>query len=546
MNSVILIVLDGFGIAPPGPGNPISLANPTNINGFFYTYPSSELKASGEVVGLPPHEVGNTEVGHINLGAGKIVYQDLPRINMAISDGSFYKTPAFLKVIEHLKATKGSLHLIGLCGQGVVHGSVEHLSSLLLFAKDQGLTNVFIHAITDGRDSPPKSAMEVIRPLEDKIKQLGVGKIATVMGRYYAMDRDHRWERIEKAYVCLTQGIGQSADSAEKAVIDAYTRNQTDEFVDPTYIMENGKPVSLIKEGDVVIFFNYRIDRPRELTKAFVLENFARDANKSVSFDPYAVKYEKTHLKTDKSIQANQPFIRAPKIKNLLFITMTEYEKDLPVEVAFPPNVVSLPLGRLISERGLKQLRMSETEKERFVGFYFNGNREVSFPNEDRIIVPSPKVPTYDQKPEMSAYELTDVLIQKMKEQKYSFILINFANADMVGHTGNIEATTQAIKVLDECLGKIVSVALNLNQYVLITADHGNAEQKINPTTGQISTEHTGNPVPFITIHSSLQGKVVKLPPGILADIAPTVLGILGLPKPFEMTGKNLLEELAS
>ncbi len=544
MNSVILIVLDGFGIAPEGPGNAIHLANPTNINSFLYTYPNTQLKASGEAVGLPASEVGNTEVGHINLGAGKIVYQDLPRINMAIADGSFYKTEAFIKGVEQLKKTGGNLHLIGLVGQGTVHSSVDHLHALLFFAKQQGLTNVFIHAITDGRDSPPKSAMEIIKPLEDKIKQLGVGKIATVMGRYYAMDRDRRWERIERAYVCLTKNEGQFAESAEKAISYGYSKNQTDEFIDPTSVTENGKPITTIKEGDTVIFFNYRIDRPRELTKAFVLDDFQKEANKTLSFDPYAAKYDKTNIQTKSPEAFNPPFQRGDKIKNLLFITMTEYEEKLPVTIAFPPNIVNLPLGKLLSDKGIPQLRMAETEKERFVGFYFNGHREDVYPKEERVIIPSPKVPTYDQKPEMSAYELTEDLMRKMKENKHPFILINFANADMVGHTGSIDATIKAINVLDECLGKIVQTAQTTGHYVLITADHGNAEQKINPSTGQISTEHTNNPVPFIAIHSSFQGRLVKLQPGILADIAPTVLSLFDVLKPAEMTGRNLLEEL--
>lgn len=544
MKSVVLIVLDGFGFAPPGPGNPVYLANPTNINNLLYTYPNTQLKASGEAVGLPVNEVGNTEVGHINLGAGKIVYQDLPRINMAIADGSFYKTPALVKAIEHVKKSGGSLHIMGLVGHGIVHASVEHLHALLFFTKEQQIQNVFVHVITDGRDSPPKSAMEVIQPLEDKMKQLGVGKIASVSGRYYAMDRDRRWERIEKAYTMLTKGSPLTASTAAEAVKAAYDRNQSDEFVEPTNIVENGAPVALIKENDAVIFFNYRIDRPRELTKAFVLENFEKDANVTKSFDPYQVKYEKTHLESKQPQAFNPPFQRGEKIKNLCFVTMTEYEKDLPVDIAFPPNIVNLPLGRILADNGVLQLRMAETEKERFVGFYFNGHRETAFQNEERIIIPSPKVPTYDQKPEMSAYELTDVLTKKMKEQKYPFILINFANADMVGHTGSIEASIKAIKVLDECLGKIVQIALAYDHYVLITADHGNVEQKINPTTGQVSTEHTSNPVPFIAIHQSLQGRLVRLQSGILADIAPTILALMGLIKPGEMTGRNLLEEL--
>jgi len=546
MNSVVLIVLDGFGIAPPGPGNPIHLANPTNINSFLYTYPNTQLKASGDAVGLPTSEVGNTEVGHINLGAGKIVYQDLPRINMAIADGSFYKTDAFLKSFEHVKKSGGNLHLLGLVGQGTVHSSIDHLHALLILAKQQGLTNVCIHAITDGRDSPPKSAIELFKSLQEKIDQIGLGKITSVLGRYYAMDRDRRWERIEKAYICLTKGSSLTAQTPEQAIQAAYDKSLTDEFIEPTNIVSSGQLPTLIKEGDAVIYFNYRIDRPRELTKAFVLDDFQKEANKTLSFDPYETKYNKTHLKDKRPETFNSPFQRGDKIKNLLFITMTEYEVGLPVTIAFPPNVVNAPLGKLIADKGIKQLRMAESEKERFVGFYFNGHREDIFANEERIIIPSPKVPTYDQKPEMSAYELTDTLIQKMKENKYPFILINFANADMVGHTGNIEATTKAIQILDECLAKIAQAALTYGQYLLITADHGNAEQKINPTTGQISTEHTSNPVPFIAIHSSFQGHLVRLPSGVLADIAPTALALLDILKPGEMTGRNLLEELVS
>ena len=527
MNSVVLIVLDGFGTAPSGPGNAIKLANPSNINYLLQKFPNTQLSASGDAVGLPSSEVGNTEVGHINMGAGRIVQQDLPRINIAISDGSFYKNESLLKASAHVKKTGGSLHLIGLVSKGVVHSSIEHLYALLFFAKQQELTNVFVHAITDGRDSPPKSAIESIKPLEEKMKQLRVGKIATVLGRYYAMDRDRRWERVEKAYACLTIGSNQIADTAVKAVQAAYDNNLTDEFIAPTNIVTPGHGPTLIKTGDAVVYFNYRIDRPRELTKAFVLDDFQKEANISSTLN---------------SESFNPPFQRGEKIRNLLFITMTKYDQNLPAEVAFPPNVVELPLGKVLSDQGIQQLRMAETEKERFVGFYFNGRHVELFPSEERIIIPSSKVATYDLKPEMSAYELTETLIKKMKEEKYPFILINYANADMVGHTGSIDATVKSINVLDECLGNIAHVALDLGQYVLITADHGNAEQKINPSTGHISTEHTGNPVPFIAIHKSLQGTRTKLASGILADIAPTVLAVMNIPKPNEMTGRNLLE----
>jgi 2,3-bisphosphoglycerate-independent phosphoglycerate mutase len=542
MKPVILIILDGYGLAPPGPGNAVYLANPRNINSFLYSYPNTTLKASGQSVGLPAGEVGNTEVGHLNLGAGRIVFQDLPRINMAIADGSFYKNKALLNIIEHLKKTAGNFHILGLIGEGVVHSSVDHLYALLYFAKENHLKNVYLHLITDGRDTPPKSATESVRQVETHLTQNKIGTIATIMGRYFAMDRDRRWERTEKAYLCLTQGLGNRALCAIEAIQMAYNQGKTDEFIEPTNIVANDKPVTLVKEGDAMIFLNYRIDRPRQLTKAFVLDNFETEANKSFSFDPFAVKYYKTHFPQE--LVVNPPFKRGKKINNLLFVTMTEYEKNLAVEVAFPPATVDMPLGRVLSENNLMQLRMTESEKERFVTFYFNGQRETAFPLEERLIIPSPKVPTYDLKPEMAAYELTNLIVNKMRETKYHFILVNFPNPDMVGHTGNIEATILAIKAIDNCLGKIVQEALSLNYSVIITADHGNAEQKINPQTGEISTEHTANPVPFIFIDSAYQGRFIKLQTGILADVAPTVLATLNIPKPANMSGRNLLEEL--
>jgi len=540
VNAVILIVMDGFGLAPPGPGNAVYLANPPNIFSYLRSYPNTTLKASGEAVGLPKYEVGNTEVGHINLGAGRIVYQDLPRINMAIADGDFYKNEAFLQGIEHVKKNNSSLHIIGLTSEGSVHSSIEHMFALLYFAKENNVKDLFIHAVTDGRDSSPKSSPGIIKEIEEKTVNLGIGKIASVMGRYYAMDRDRRWDRTAKAYFCLTKGQGLKANSAIEAIENSYKDGKTDEFIEPTNIFSDNQPVSLIKENDAVIFFNYRIDRPRQLTKAFVLDNFEADANKSLSFDPYSTKYHKTHYPDEKLVI--DPFVRGQKINNLFFITMTEYEKNLPVKIAFPPLLVQIPLGRVLSDKEVSQLRMSESEKERFVTFYFNGQREVPFPNEDRLIVPSPKVPTYDLKPEMSAYEITDILLQKMREDKYKFVLVNFANPDMVGHTGNIEASIQAIKTVDTCVSRIVDEAFNHNYTVLITADHGNAEQKINPQTGEISTEHTANPVPFIAINSHLQGRYIKLQPGILADVAPTVLSVIGIPIPESMSGRNLLE----
>ncbi|MEI6533172.1 MAG: 2,3-bisphosphoglycerate-independent phosphoglycerate mutase [Candidatus Roizmanbacteria bacterium] len=542
MKSAILIICDGFGIAPPGPGNAVSLAKPPTINMFFQSFPNTTLIASGDAVGLPAQEVGNTEVGHLNIGAGRIVNQDLPRINMSIADGSFYSNASLLKAVEHLAKTGGAFHIIGLTGQGAVHSSIDHLYALLHFCKEQKIQKVFIHAITDGRDSPPKSGSETMRQLEEKLKQMGIGRIASVSGRYYAMDRDRRWERIEKSYSCLTKAIGQKATSAVEAVTQSYQSGKTDEFVEPTNIVENGIPIALIKEGDAVIFFNYRIDRPRELTKAFVLEDFENQANQSGSFDPYAIKYDKTHLA--KPTSYNPPFKRGDKIKNLYFITMTEYEKNLAVDIAYPQYIVRMPIGRVISEFGLAQLRISESEKEKFVTFYLNGQRDLAFPLEERQIIPSPKVPTYDLKPEMSAVEVTDNVIKKMQTRKYTFIAMNFANCDMVGHTGNLSASMRAVLTVDQCLKRIFDTAMECDYGMFITADHGNVEQKINPRTGGISTEHTSNPVPFICISKEYRGNFARLQQGILADVAPTILSYMEIPKPEDMTGRNLLEEI--
>ena len=517
MNSVILIVLDGFGMAPPGPGNAIYLSNPVFINGLLTSFPNTVLKASGEAVGLPQGEVGNTEVGHLNLGAGRIVYQDLPRINMSIADGGFYKNQSFLDCINHVKKYNSKLHIMGLVSDGIVHSSIDHLWSLLYFAKENQVSNVFIHPFTDGRDSSPKSALGVIKTIEEKTTQLGIGKIASVSGRYYAMDRDNRWERTAKAYVCLTKGQGVKSDSPAHAIEESYKTGVTDEFILPTNIYENNQPVALIEPHDSIIFFNYRIDRAKQLTEAFVLDNL--DANTSA-------------------------FQRENKIDELFFVTMTEYQHHLPVRIAFSPILVNYPLGKVFEDNKMPQLRLAESEKERFVTFYFNGQREAPFKLEDRIIIPSPKVPTYDLKPEMSAYELTNTLINKISENKYPFILLNFANADMVGHTGNIQATIMAIKTLNQCLEKIVSQVLKSEHTLLITGDHGNAEQKINPQTGEISTEHTMSPVPFIAVNNQLEGHFTKLPQGILADISPTILSLMNVSKPDSMTGRNLLEEL--
>jgi len=531
---VVLIILDGWGLAPEGPGNAVTQAKIPNFSSYWNSFPHTRLSASGEAVGLPPNEKGNSETGHLNLGAGRIVYQDLPRINMAIADGSFFKIPAFLQAAEHVRKNNSNLHLMGLIGQGGVHSSMGHLFALLRFAKEQGLNQCFLHLFTDGRDSPPNASLNYLDQTQAKIQEIGIGQIATLVGRYYAMDRDNHWERTEIAYRALTEGKGEVTEDFKKAISDSYTRGETDEFLKPIIIQ--GTP--RIKNNDAVIFFNFRIDRPRQLTKAFVVSDFENLVGQKIAFDPYTEKYLK---KTYVEQRISSIFKRGPKIENLFFVTMTEYEKGLPSEIAFPPTVVNLPLGRILSERELRQLRITETEKERFVTYYFNGQKEQPFLGEERLIVPSPNVSSFDLKPEMAAYEITERVVEKIKSGNYDFILINFANPDMVGHTGNLQAGIKACEAVDNCLSKIVSTVKNLGGVCLITADHGNVEEMINLETGEVDTEHSRNPVPFIIVGKDFLGKPVFLPSGILADVAPTVLSLLGIPIPSQMSGRKLI-----
>jgi len=544
---VILAVLDGWGIAPPGPGNAVLLASTPNMKKFEASYPHTSLFASGESVGLPRGEPGNTETGHLNLGAGRIVYQDLARINKAIADGTFYENPTLLGAIDHAQKNNSDLHLMGLIGAGGVHSNIEHLYALLHLAAQKACKRVFIHIFTDGRDSPPTAAKTYIQQLRQVIQKEKVGEIASIMGRYWAMDRDLRWSRTAKAYFALTKGEGHLVKTPEEAIDLSYSQGKTDEFIEPSIISSpEGKPKALIKDNDAVIFFNFRIDRPRQLTKAFI----AKDFKASVAeweFDPYAVKYEKKHEPVEKN--SEQAFERGRYIENLFFVTMTEYEKhftEYGAKVAFPPELVDVPLGRIISEANLRQLRVSESEKERFVTIYFNGQQNTVFPGEDRLIVPSPKVATYDIKPEMSAKEMTQKVLDKIRvNNPYSFILINYANPDMVGHTGNIGAAVNACQVVDECVGKLASFTLAYNGTLLITADHGNVEEMISPHTGQIDTEHSEYPVPFIAVSRKFLGNPQALQSGILADIAPTILYLLGLQKPESMSGRNLLQNVS-
>lgn len=538
-NPTVLIIMDGWGIAPKGPGNAVTEASISVVPKLWNMYPHTTLMASGLAVGLPEGEAGNTETGHLNIGAGRIVNQDLVRINHAITDGSFAKNQAFLSAITHAKTHSSNLHIMGLFSNAGVHASREHLCSLLTLCKEKQVTNVYLHLFTDGRDSPPRSSIKFFDEFHPMCASFPFAHVATIIGRYYAMDRDRRWERTEAAYDALTNTSQYTAKSLEDAINYAYKRGETDEFIKPTVILDpSGVPYPRINDNDAVMFYNYRIDRPRQLTRAFVLPDFETKYT-SFSFDPYAVKYHKKHIVQD--IEERKPFIRKKILKNLFFVTMTEYELDVPCVVAFPPLTIRSSLGEVISNTDMRQLRMAESEKERFVTYYFNGMREEKFPGEDRIIVPSPKVPTYDLAPEMSAIPLADQLIDRLSLNVYGLIVVNFANPDMVGHTGNITAAKKACETVDTCVGKIVAATLRKNGTCIVTADHGNVEEMLDPKGG-IDTEHSTFPVPFIIVNQTFIGHFTTLPTGKLGDIAPTILSLMNITIPAEMTGKNLIQ----
>ncbi len=536
---LVLIILDGWGIAPDNPGNAVTQANTPNIDRYWNIYPHTTLKASGVAVGLPKGEPGNSEAGHLNIGAGRIIYQSLPRINMSIADGSFFKNDAFLSAIHNAKKNNSALHLMGLLGAGGVHSSIEHIFALLRLAADHNLKNVYLHLFTDGRDSPPTSAQEYLNQVEQKIAENNVGEIATIMGRYYAMDRDHRWKRIKIAYEALTEGKGNQTNNYSKAIQESYENDITDEHLKPIIITKNNQPVATINEGDSVIFFNYRIDRPRELTKAFVLDNFETLKIKKPAFDPYAEKYgKKQYEDVGKEITT---FQRNKILKDITFTTMTEYEPGLPVLVAYKPSSINMPFARFISEKGWRQFHIAETEKERHVTYYFDGKRDDPLNGEDRLEIPSPQdVSTYDEKPEMSAQQVTDTLVKRIEHDIYDFIVVNFANPDMVGHTGNLQAGIKACETVDNCLKQVVDKVLNVNGVCFITADHGNAEEMINPETGGPSTQHSNNKVPFIIASNNPNLKNSTLKTGILADIIPTILKVAEVLKPSSISGKSL------
>ena len=510
---LILVILDGWGINLRREGNALALAGTPVYDSLLLENPHTTLDASGESVGLPAGQMGNSEVGHLNIGAGRIVYQDLTRINKAITDGEFYKNPVLLDCMHKVSGASVRLHLMGLLSDGGVHSHIDHLFALLDMAKKDGLREVYIHAFLDGRDTPPQSGIEYLRSLHDYLKDTGNGKIATVSGRYYAMDRDNRWDRVEKAYNAIVNGEGLTAADPVGAVEKSYSEGITDEFVIPTVIVDStGRPVAAIREGDGVIFFNFRADRARELTKALLLSDF------------------------DKFQRKMSPSLCS-------FASMKLYDEMMPLPAAFNSVKLQNIFGEVISKGGLRQFRIAETEKYAHVTYFFNGGDENPFPGEDRLMIQSPKdVATYDKKPEMSAYQVTEELEKRIRSGGYGFILVNYANPDMVGHTGVLDAGIKAVEVIDKCLGRVLSAVSEVGGVACITSDHGDIEQMIEYDTGNPHTAHTTNLVPFIVTKKGIH---LRPGPGIFADIAPTLLDLMGIEKPAEMTGRSLLKTVS-
>ena len=506
--TTMLMILDGFGVNENSEGNAVKLAKIPNINEIMKQYPNTIIHTSGLDVGLPEGQMGNSEVGHTNIGAGRIVYQELTRITKSIEDGDFFSNSELVAAIENCKKNNSKLHILGLLSDGGVHSHMRHLFAILELAKRKDFEDVYVHCFLDGRDTPPASADGYIAELEEKMKEKGVGKIATISGRFYAMDRDKRWERVKEAYDALVNGEGHRFASATAAIENSYQKEIFDEFVKPSVICKNDEPVATIGENDSVIFFNFRPDRAREITRTIV----------DPDFDGFERKYFKTY-----------------------FVTFTNYDETLLpyVHIAFKKEEIKNTLGEYISKLGLTQLRIAETEKYAHVTFFFNGGEEKQYEGEDRILIPSPKVETYDMKPEMSAGEVTDKVVDAINSKKYDVIILNYANPDMVGHTGSLEATIKALEFLDGCVKRVVDAIENNDGTLLITADHGNAEQMIDYKTGELHTAHTTNPVPLVLIGR----EDVKLKEGRLADLAPTMLDLMNLEKPAEMTGESLIEK---
>lgn len=505
----MLMILDGWGYREAANDNAIESGETPNWHRLWKEYPHTTLACSGEAVGLPAGTMGNSEVGHLNIGAGRVVYQDFTRINKAVKDGSFFKNQVLKDSFQKVIAAKGALHLMGLCSDIGVHAHMSHLFALMDFAKHEGIKKVFIHCFMDGRDSPPQSGAGYLEKIEQKAAEAGNAKIATVMGRYYAMDRDKRWNRIEKAYCAIVDGSGLFASSSAEAISRSYDKGETDEFVVPTVITEHGKPVAAMNDGDGVIFFNFRSDRAREITRALAFEKF----------DDFKRK-------------------RVPKLSS--YVCMAEYDETFGLPVAFPPEKLVNIFGDVISKAGLKQLRIAETEKYAHVTFFFNGGEEKKFEGEDRVLIPSPRdVPTYDKKPEMSAYLVTDEVIKKIESGAYDVIILNFANGDMVGHSGIMEAAVKAVEAVDSCIGRIVPAILKKGGALFITADHGNCEEMKDDHGGPM-TAHTTDPVPLIYVSDDARRAKLRERGG-LSDIAPTMLELLQIQKPGEMTGESLI-----
>ena len=504
---LMLMILDGFGLNENEKANAVKLANIPNIDKLMKKWPMTTIHTSGLKVGLPEGQMGNSEVGHTNIGAGRIVYQDLTRITKTIEDGDFFSIKELTKAIENCKKNNSKLHIIGLLSDGGVHSHIRHLFAILELAKRKDFEDVYVHCFLDGRDTPPASGENYIMQLEEKMKEKGVGKIASISGRFYAMDRDKRWERVEKAYNALVKGEGVKATSAISAIESSYQEEVFDEFVVPTVIYNGNEPVATISNNDSVVFYNYRPDRAREITRSIVDKDF-------------------DGFETEKL--------------NLYYVCFTQYDETIPnVEIAFKPEKLVNTFGEYISKNGLSQLRIAETEKYAHVTFFFNGGEEKQYEGEDRILISSPKVETYDLKPEMSAVEVTDKVVEAIDSDKYDCIILNYANPDMVGHTGNLDAAIKAIETIDNCVERVVNAMEEKQGIILMTADHGNAEQMIDYTTGEPHTAHTTNPVPLVLIGA----EGVKLSEGKLADLAPTMLELMGLEKPSEMTGESLIKK---
>ena len=504
----VLLILDGFGLRDETEHNAIALADTPVLDRLMKECPFVKGNASGLAVGLPEGQMGSSEVGHLNIGAGRIVYQDLVRITKSIEDDDFFENEALLKAMNNAKEKGTSLHIYGLLSDGGVHSHNTHLYALLELAKRHGLEKVYVHCFTDGRDTPPESGKDYIQELQDKMDSIGCGKIATVGGRYYAMDRDNHWDRVEKAYRAMTLGEGVTANSALEAVTQSYAKGETDEFIQPTVVMEDGAPVATIGDGDSIIFFNYRPDRAREITRTFCCDEF-------------------------------DGFDRGPR-KQVTYVCFTDYDVTIPNKaVAFDKQTIVNTLGEWLAANGKKQARIAETEKYAHVTFFFNGGVEAPNEGEDRFLIPSPEVATYDLQPEMSAPQVCDTLIEKIQSGEYDIIITNFANSDMVGHTGVEAATIEAIACLDACIGRVVEAVEAVNGQLFICADHGNAEMMVNPETGDPLTAHTTNPVPFILVNYDPAYTLRE--GGCLADIAPTLLEMMGMEKPAEMTGESLL-----